>query len=148
MFRLILTLSFLPAFGALGADGSPPEGANPAGWRLVAARDEIAPRAWTVRGQAGEASDGLALAGNGGRSVDGRWVRRTPVKGGTHVAFRARYSAKDVETPTRSVVASVLWFDDRGEQVERAEFPAAAERAEADGPVSAEYLVRLNRAIS
>ena len=107
----------------------------PDGWRLVAARDEIAPRAWVVRPRAGDEAGcyGLALAGNGEPSVDGRWVWRVPVAAGTHVTFAASYEARDVETPTRSVVASVLWYNAKGEQVERAEFPGVRGAAVPEG---------------
>ena len=106
------------------------DAAAPDGWRFVAAREEIAPKRAVVRDDQGY---GLSLTGTGDRSVDGRWVRRVPVTGGRHVVFAARYRAKDVETPTRSVVASVLWYDAKGKQVEQAEFPLTVPGADARG---------------
>jgi predicted amidohydrolase len=133
-------LMLLPWSPALAADAGSDEPA-PDGWRLVSAREEIAPRAWVVQGHG--ADYGLALAGNGEPSVDGRWVRRVPVTAGGHVAFAARYRATAVETPARSVVASVVWFDGDGRQVEQAEFPSAAPGPNADGwtAVAATYRV-------
>jgi predicted amidohydrolase len=124
--KVIWLVVLLPTLMPLAGAGAAAAGDAPDGWRLVTPRDELAPRAWVVRGADGKgAGYGLALAGNGERSVDGRWVRRVPVTAGTHVRFDATYVATDVETPTRSVVASVLWFDASGNQVERAEFPTA-----------------------
>lgn len=106
------------------------EDAAPDGWRFFAARGEIAPKHGVATDGGGYA---LSLAGVGDRSVDGRWVRRVPVVGGHFVVFTARYRAKDVETPTRSVVASVLWYDAKGKQVEQAEFPLTVPGADAQG---------------
>lgn len=94
---------------------------HPDDWKEFSARDEIAPRFRVIKNGARYA---LVLTGNGDRSVDGRWVRRVPVEAGKHYVFNARYFAKHIETPTRSVVASVVWFDGR-KQVEQAEFPLA-----------------------
>jgi predicted amidohydrolase len=41
------------------------------------------------------------------------------------VVFNARYQAKNVATPVRSVLASVLWFDGKGKQIEQTEFPVS-----------------------
>jgi predicted amidohydrolase len=115
-----------------GATAGAREGGAPDGWRLYAVRPEIAPKASVVREQ-GSGSYGLVLAGNGLRSVDGRWVRRVAVEGGTYVVFSARARARSVETPVRSVVASVVWFDANGKQVEQAEFPMLLPQEDAQG---------------
>jgi predicted amidohydrolase len=116
------------------------DSAAPEGWRFFAVREEIAPKAWVVREGDGY---GLALAGRGERSVDGRWIRRVPVTGGEHVVFNARYQSKNVETPVRNLVASVLWFDAKGKQVEQAEFPLTVPGEDALGwhRVTATYRV-------
>ena len=93
----------------------------PAQWRFESPRAEIAAEHWGEGDAA--APSALGLAGQGDASVDGRWVKRVPVAGARYYVFEARYTAENVETPTRSVLASVLWFDARGKQVERAEFP-------------------------
>jgi predicted amidohydrolase len=118
-------LSVLVAMPSRGDDAAVPDG-----WRFVAVRDEIAPIHAAIRVDGGYA---LTLAGTGDRSVDGRWVRRVAVEGGRYVVFAARYRARDVETPTRSVVASVLWYDAKGKQVEQAEFPLTVPGADAQG---------------
>jgi predicted amidohydrolase len=134
---VVMGAMMLPSRGEDAAVTAPPDG-----WRLVAARDEIAPRAEVVRDASGSGY-GLALAGTGDRSVDGRWVRRVPVTGGRYVMFEARFRATNVETPTRSVVPSVLWFDGRGKQVEQAEFPITVPGADGQGwhRVTATYRV-------
>ena len=123
---------------AAGAYG---DEAGPEGWRFVPVREEISPKYWVVG--AGSSGYGLGLAGKGDRAVDGKWVRRVGVAGGGHVVFNARYQAKNVDTPLRSVVASVLWFDARGGPVERAEFPLTVPVADGQGwrRVTATYRV-------
>jgi predicted amidohydrolase len=101
------------------------------GWRFFAVREEIAPRAQVMNVDGGGYD--LRLAGNGERSVDGRWVKRVPVAGGKYYVFNARYWPQGIETPTRSIVASVLWFDEKGKQVEQAEFPLAVPGEDAQG---------------
>jgi predicted amidohydrolase len=113
-----LAVLFATAFGALahGAESSS-DGAE--GWRFVSARDEIAAEHRVERND----SPLLLLAGRGDRNVDGRWVKRVAVTGGRYYQFDAPYRAEHVETPPRNVLASVLWYDARGRQLQQAEFP-------------------------
>ncbi len=90
-------------------------------WHPYAIRDEIRPDFDSKVDAAG--NDTLLIAGGGNASADGRWLKRVAVTEGKYVLFTARYRAKRVETPTRSIIASVLWFDDSGNQIEQAEFP-------------------------
>jgi len=122
LIGLLVLLGLVPAVRA--------EDAAPDGWRFFAAREEIAPKHGVVTDGNGYA---LSLAGTGDRSLDGRWIRRVPVVGGHYAVFAARYREKNVETPTRSVVASVLWFDVKGKQVEQAEFPLTVPGVDAQG---------------
>ncbi len=111
MIRLALALA------ALAQESAP----APDGWRTAAARDEIAPRSWVERdGQAYR----LGLAGKGDEAVDGRWERTVPVAAGKCYVFGAQYIARDVATPTRSVLARVVWLDAAGKHAQRAaEYP-------------------------
>lgn len=126
MLRFMLVMSFVCAAGVRVSA----EQAAPDGWKFAAVRDEIAPRSWIVR----DGPDfGLALAGVGDTAVDGKWLRRIPVSGGKHVVFNARYRAQNVQTPRRSVVASVIWFDEKGTRVQEAEFPLMSPDVDAQG---------------
>jgi predicted amidohydrolase len=117
----------------LGLAGEKP--AAPDGWRTYAAREEIAPRFWVARAPKtkGPAGYFLGLAGRGDESVDGRWLRRVPVKAGKYYVFSATYRAKEVATPRRSVLARVVWFGPGGKQVEQAEYPFTIRKADAQG---------------
>ncbi len=109
--------------------------AAPDGWQLFAARAEIEPRAWIVRHKELGAAYPyyLGLAGRGDEAVDGRWLRNVRVKAGQYYVLTAQYRAKNVTTPTRSILARVFWFDAAGRQVEQAEYPLTSPHSESDG---------------
>lgn len=119
----VIVLMFAPF--ALAAPQEAPDG-----WKLYCVRPEIAPRAWVVKDGS---AYGLVLAGNGDRSVDGRFVRRVVVSPSQYVLFTARYRAKKVETPKRSIIGSVVWLDGKGKQVEQPEYAALWPEVGSDG---------------
>ena len=49
--------------------------------------------------------------------LDGYWTKTFPVTGGRHYRFDARYQAKGVDLPRRSVVAEIHWRDAKGRHV-------------------------------
>src|SRR5438876_29215 len=132
MYRLMLVLIAFTGVRSPGHHARAAEEA-PDGWRAYAARSEIAPRSWIVRHEDSRGSYGLGLAGRGEEAVDGRWLRTVPVTAGKHYVFTAHYQAKNVATPTRSILASVLWFDSAREQVEQAEYPLVSPVRSSDG---------------
>src|SRR5258706_5234556 len=126
--RTLLTIFMIfQAFAAVAAVNGPAVD----GWKFYSIRDEIAPKPGIVFDKSGAYR--LTLAGGGNESEDGRWFKRVPVSEGKFVVFTARYKAANVETPTRSILASIVWYDAKGHQVEQAEFPFTVPTAEADG---------------
>jgi predicted amidohydrolase len=109
--------------------------AAPDGWQTYAVRDEIAPRFWVSRTPKAKGSElyFLGLAGRGDEAVDGRWLRKVPVKAGKFYVFSASYKAKEVATPRRSVLARVLWFGAGGKQLGQAEYPLTRPKADSKG---------------
>src|SRR5262249_7939275 len=61
--------------------------------------------------------------GRGNAAVDGRWVRDVPAQPGAYYTFAAEYLGRDVETPSRSILARVVWLDAQGKEVGRPEYP-------------------------
>ncbi|HYN04441.1 MAG TPA: carbon-nitrogen hydrolase family protein [Vicinamibacteria bacterium] len=108
------------------------------GWRPYAAREEIAPRSWTERDAQGVLL--LGLAGRGDDGVDGRWAREVPVVPGKTYGFGAAYRARDVASPSRSVLARLVWLDAAGETMRPMEYPLVG-LSGADGwtPVAGVY---------
>ncbi len=107
----------------IGATAPMADGDEPDGWHVESARPEIAPGSWVESRDGPSEGVRLGLEGRGRPSVDGRWVRRAPARGGSFYTFSARFRAERVATPRRSVLARVLWFDDKGQQLGPAEYP-------------------------
>jgi predicted amidohydrolase len=107
-------------------------------WTPAAVRDELAPRSWV------ESVDGtpcLGLAGCGDDAVDGRWTRTVPVEVGRWYRFSARYRARHVPQPRRSILARLVWLDASGAPLRPMEYPHTAPHADPDGwtPVAGLY---------
>jgi predicted amidohydrolase len=117
----------------------------PDGWKPQIVRDEMAPRFWVQypKQKEGGVEYELGMAGRGSEVLDGRWVRRQPVVAGKHYLFHAEFQSKQVETPARSILARVFWFDPKGKRIGEAEFPKTNLQAERNGwtAVSATYQV-------
>jgi predicted amidohydrolase len=91
------------------------------GWRPDATREEIAPRSWSDRDAQGGLR--LGLAGRGDDAVDGRWAREVPVVAGKTYLFGASYRAQGIASPSRSVLARLVWLDAAGETMRPMEYP-------------------------
>src|SRR5215208_7357705 len=134
LLAIFMIFQVIPALA--GADESAVDG-----WKFYAIRDEIAPKSGVAFDKSGDYR--LTLSGGGNESEDGRWFKRVPITEGKYVVFNARYKAANVATPTRSILASIVWLDGKGHQVEQAEFPFTIPTPEADGSkrVTSTYLV-------
>jgi predicted amidohydrolase len=103
---------------------SAPAGSEPVatdGWEPYAVRAEIAPRSWAERDAQGTLL--LGLAGRGDDAVDGRWVREVPVVAGKTYGFAASWRAKGVASPSRSVLARLVFLGASGESMRPMEYP-------------------------
>jgi len=142
MLEIILpSLTVLVGVVALADESIP----APDGWKPQIVRNETAPRFWVQHSKQKEkgADYELGMAGRGSEVLDGRWVRRAPVRAGKHYAFHAEFQAKQVATPARSILARVFWFDAKGKRIGEAEFPYTNSQAGKDGwtIISAVYQV-------
>jgi predicted amidohydrolase len=122
-------------FFATGFVGPDTREQAPDGWQTYSARAEIAPEFRVEQSEAGASGHGyrLGLSGRGDEAVDGRWFRTVPVRGGLFYTFKAEYHAKDVETPSRSILARVDWLDEKGKRVETPEYPVTSPHQTSDG---------------
>ncbi len=89
----------------------------PDGWLGVAARDEIRPEfGYDPRG--GADGKGCFLIKTDRREgLDGYWKKAIPVLGGKFYHFSARYQARGVSVPRRSLVVELHWRDAQGRKV-------------------------------
>lgn len=127
---MMRTISLLIALGLAGAGEEPPDG-----WYSEAPRPEIAPAFRVERIGPADSSQAYQLvqSGRGDGAVDGRWLRRVPIKSGCFYEFRAEYQAEKVADPARSVLARVVWLDDRGKRLETPEYPVTSPHRTSDG---------------
>jgi predicted amidohydrolase len=132
------TLPVVTAAALLLAVSASGEVTSTDGWRPHATREEIAPRSWSARDAQGALQ--LGLGGRGDDAVDGRWVREVAVVPGKTYAFGAAYHARDVASPSRSVLARLVWLDAAGEAMRPMEYPLVGPpRADGWTPVAGVY---------
>jgi predicted amidohydrolase len=105
------------------------------GWKSAFPRDEIRP-AFEIKRDGGPAGYGsLIIRADEREGLDGHWTKSFPVTGSHYYHFRALRRVTNVAAERRSVLARILWQDDRGQAVRRdqtgatsyapGEFPAA-----------------------
>ncbi len=128
----------ITGLAALSAAASPARAGNATvdGWQFVALREEAAPL-HSVR-EEGRAI-GLIIEGNGDAIADGRWVKQLPIPQGSHINFRARYHATNIEMAARNILAAVVQLDEDGKEV-------AMEVADTTGPADAQGWRQVNDA--
>jgi predicted amidohydrolase len=98
------------AGAALAADA-------PEGWTTAAPRDEVRP-AFGYDPTGGPDGKGcFTISADRRDGLAGCWRKSFPVAGGKHYRFAARFQAKGVILPRRSVVAEIHWQDAQGRKV-------------------------------
>ena len=108
----LLFLSFL----ATASAAEPPEG-----WQMLSPRDEIRP-AFAYEPKGGSAGgERFIIQCDDREGLDGYWTKTLPVEGGKHYRFSAARRIENIDSPRRSVVARLLWRDDKGKAVKREE---------------------------
>jgi len=92
-------------------------GPAPEGWTTGAPREEIRPTfEYTPTG--GGDGEGCFIIRAGDRDgLAGYWTRTFPITGGKWYRVFARYKARGVEVPRRSIVMKLDWQDERGRSV-------------------------------
>ncbi|HVO11830.1 MAG TPA: carbon-nitrogen hydrolase family protein [Vicinamibacteria bacterium] len=84
-------------------------------WHAVAARPEIAPRAFVADAPSRGAPGALALAGDGNPAASGGWERRLDgVEAGRWYRLRACYRAEQIAHESWQVLARLDWLDAKG----------------------------------
>jgi predicted amidohydrolase len=113
-----LTASLFVACWTFAAGSAMAGGAPDAdGWTPGAPRDEIRPDFAHEPGDGPDQPGVLVIRAGGRDGVDGYWKRAFPITGGSHYRFDARYQAKGVDLPRRSIVVEIHWRDAQGRHV-------------------------------
>ena len=119
ILALPAVLSWMPkvAPSCAGGEKSP---ANPGlahGWRTAAPRDEIAPK-FSFDPNGGPKKNGaLIITADEREGLQGWFAKSFEVAGGKYYHFHAVRQTEHVAVPRRSVLARIVWQDDRGKPV-------------------------------
>jgi predicted amidohydrolase len=87
------------------------------GWQAVSPREEIRPQFAIDREGGPSGNARLTIRTDEREGLDGRWVKRFPVRGGQPYQFRAVRRVENVPSPSRCVLARILWRDERNRPV-------------------------------
>jgi predicted amidohydrolase len=131
--RNLLILALV--FGGLAGPAGAATAVAPEGWRTLSPREEIRPE-FSYKPKGGPTGEGSFVIRTGKlEGLDGHWAKTFPVKGGQWYRFYALRRAEHVSSPRRSVLARVLWRDERGRSPRRDE-PGARSYAPGVPPTS------------
>lgn len=97
-------------------------------WTFESQRNELAPVWYVDSSVTFKNQPTLVLAGGGKEIANGCWYTSKEVEPLSFYEFNAYFLEENVEELYRSVLARILWFDDLGNQVGRAEYPATNEK--------------------
>ncbi len=110
---LAACLVFLTASAGASAESST---AAPEGWTTSAPRDELRPQFEYAPAGGRHGQGGFVIQADR-EGVHGWWTKTFAVTGGKHFQFSALRRAEQIAVPRRSVLARILWRDDRGREV-------------------------------
>jgi predicted amidohydrolase len=120
IIRLTLSMAVIAMFcvaaaiGIRSDDSQPPEG-----WQPAAPRAEISPKFTFLPSGGRDGKGSFAIVADEREGLDGHWKKSFAVLGGKHYRFFALRKAENVAEPRRSVLARIVWLDDRGKHVPR-----------------------------
>ena len=111
----------------------------PPGWHTASPREEIRP-AFSYNPTGGPKKTGaFVIAHDEREGLHGYFQTTIPVTGDKHYRFHAVRKVESVAVPRRSVVARVLWQDDKGKPVPLSEPPAKGYLVGYAGTAEAEH---------
>jgi predicted amidohydrolase len=91
------------------------------GWQAAWPREEVRPEFdFAATGGYNNAARWI-IAADEREGLHGYWTRKVAVSGGKHYRFSAFYRGDDLTVPRRNVYARLLWRDEKGHAVRRAE---------------------------
>src|SRR5262245_21126991 len=122
--RSILTTAIIALFCAgaaiaIRSDDSKPPANAPEGWQTASPRAEISPQFTFLPNGGRDGKGSFVISADEREGLDGHWKKTFPVAGGKNYRFFSLRKAENVASPSRSIVARVVWLDDKGKQVPR-----------------------------
>ncbi len=134
IFTAALALWAMSPTSAFAEDAPAPDG-----WTTHAPREEIRPQfKFDVKGGP-DAAGALVAQADAQEGQAGWWEKSMPVEGGKWYRFSALRKTTQVESPRRSVVARVIWQDDKGRRVPADDTGVDIRGSGKSGPAEPEY---------
>jgi hypothetical protein len=99
---------------------------DPSEWKFESQRQEISPVGFIDSTITFEGKPTLALAGGGKEFSNGHWYTILNVEPGEYFQFKANFIATNVEELKRSILARIIWQDNKGKRIGTPEYPASS----------------------
>ena len=116
IISMLFPASVLPAPGALSTTSFD--------WQFACQRPDLMPGHHIDSDMLLEDAPTMVIYGGGNDIANGCWYTNLEVQPMGWYEFKAQFRIDDIDEPYRSVLARVLWFDGKGKQVARAEYPS------------------------
>jgi predicted amidohydrolase len=97
---------------------------NASEWKFESQREAIEPVWYVDSITLFNGNPTLAINGDGRSYVDGHWYEEVSIDPGNYFKFRAYFKDSAVNEPNRSILARLIWQNEKGEQVGYTEYPA------------------------
>jgi predicted amidohydrolase len=120
IFRQLILTMLLVAVFACPSIGQQTD----AEWKFESQREAISPEYSVDKKTTFEGASTLTLKGGGKDHAAGHWYKVVSAEPGTYYHFQTYFKASGVEEPARSILAKVIWQDERGNVVGFREYPA------------------------
>ncbi len=86
---------------------------------MAAPRDEIRPQFAFLPNGGRDGKGSFVIKADEREGLDGYWKKTFSVSGGNHYRFLALRRIENIASPRRSVIARIVWLDDKDKQVPR-----------------------------
>lgn len=97
-------------------------------WKTESQRDELSPVTFVDAAVTYEGKPTLALKGGGKDHAAGSWYKVVAVQPGTWYNFKTWFKSAGVDEPDRSIIARVIWQDEKDAVLDFREYPAKREQ--------------------
>ena len=103
-------------------------------WKAEAQRKEIQPIFQAnIKTILFKGTPSLSISGNGKQSANGWWSKSVTARPEKDFEFITHFLAEKVEEPSRSILARVIWLNDKGNNIGLPEYPATLLTGDQEG---------------
>ncbi|MGM0487772.1 MAG: carbon-nitrogen hydrolase family protein [Planctomycetota bacterium] len=126
--RCLLLAGMMWSVASLDGGAAGQEQAAPQGWARKSPRQEIRPEFIYLSKGGPNQRGSFMIQADEREGLFGWWEKSFEVEGGRHYKFRALVKTSEIKIPRRAAVARILWRNEQGKPVRRAEATHASYR--------------------